>query len=130
MHLAGGLYAPWSGEVRVAGADPRAMTDEERRQCLGVVPQTLQLFSGSVLDNLTMGDVLVTRTTSEAAAKATGAHAFIQALPQGYDTPLEAGEAGAALSRSEEHTSELQSLLRISYADFCLKKKHKMKQTT
>src|SRR3546814_10460181 len=106
MHLAGGLYAPWSGEVRVAGADPRAMTDEERRQCLGVVPQTLQLFSGSVLDNLTMGDVLVTRTASEAAAKATGAHAFIQALPQGYDTPLES---------SEEHTSELQSLMRISY---------------
>ncbi|MCY0699147.1 ATP-binding cassette domain-containing protein, partial [Klebsiella pneumoniae] len=59
MHLAGGLYAPWSGEIRVAGADPRAMTDEERRQCLGAVPHTLQLFSGSVLDNRTMGDVLV-----------------------------------------------------------------------
>src|SRR3546814_4593906 len=73
-----------------------------------------------------MGDVRVTRTTSEAAAKATGAHAFIQALPQGYDTPLEAGEAGAALSaRSVEHTSELQSLMRNSYAVFCLKNKRK-----
>src|SRR3546814_5981675 len=36
-----------------------------------------------------------------------------------------AGRAGAALGRSEEHTSELQSLMRISYAVFCLKKKKK-----
>src|SRR3546814_10831882 len=37
--------------------------------------------------------------------------------------------AGKHTSRSEEHTSELQSLMRISYAVFCLKKKHKSKQT-
>src|SRR3546814_9216419 len=37
-----------------------------------------------------------------------------------------AGEGGAALVRSEEHTSELQSLMRISYAVFCLKKKKKL----
>ena len=111
MHLAGGLYAPWSGDIHVAGADPRAMTDEERRQRLGVVPQTLQLFSGSVLDNLTMGDVLVTRTACEAAAKATGAHAFIRALPQGYDTPLDAGEAGAALSAGQRQLLALTRAL-------------------
>src|SRR3546814_10029749 len=38
------------------------------------------------------------------------------------------GAAGAAGGRSEEHTSELQSLMRISYAVFCLKKKKKKKQ--
>ena len=75
------------------------------------MPQTLQLFSGSVLDNLTMGDVLVTRTACEAAAKATGAHAFIQALPQGYDTPLDAGEAGAALSAGQRQLLALTRAL-------------------
>src|SRR3546814_2419596 len=39
-------------------------------------------------------------------------------------------EVSAVLSRSEEHTSELQSLMRISYAVFCLKKKKKNKNTT
>src|SRR3546814_1480592 len=37
--------------------------------------------------------------------------------------------AGGALTRSEEHTSELQSLMRISYAVFCLKKKNQLKRT-
>src|SRR3546814_1310783 len=41
----------------------------------------------------------------------------------GVATPSEAAGAGAFLTRSEEHTSELQSLMRISYAVFCLKKK-------
>src|SRR3546814_9867899 len=42
-----------------------------------------------------------------------------------------AGETASAArrGRSEEHTSELQSLMRISYADFCLKKKHKLNHT-
>src|SRR3546814_9466919 len=43
------------------------------------------------------------------------------------DQPLPAGVEGAGLSRSEEHTSELQSLMRISYAVFCLKKKNTRK---
>src|SRR3546814_3112537 len=41
---------------------------------------------------------------------------------------VEFGERGLRLQRSEEHTSELQSLMRISYAVFCLKKKHKHKK--
>jgi ATP-binding cassette subfamily B multidrug efflux pump len=111
MHLAGGLYAPWSGAIRVAGADPRALTDESRRERLGVVPQTLQLFSGTVLDNLTMGDPRATRAAAESAARATGAHAFIQALPRGYDTPLAAGEAGAALSAGQRQLLALTRAL-------------------
>src|SRR3546814_5570378 len=51
----------------------------------------------------------------------------------GYASRQCAGRGGTAerpLHRSEEHTSELQSLMRISYAVFCLKKKKKIKQTT
>src|SRR5205823_2546359 len=53
LHLLGGLYAPWSGRVRVAGLDPRALAADERRRVIGAVPQVVQLFSGSVRDNLT-----------------------------------------------------------------------------
>jgi ATP-binding cassette subfamily B protein len=38
LHLLGGLYTPWSGTVRVSGIDPRILTEEERRQRMGVVP--------------------------------------------------------------------------------------------
>ena len=101
MHLAAGLYAPGTGQVRVAGVDPFSMTDAQRRQQLGVVPQALQLFSGSVFENLTMGDSSLTRAAVETAAKAAGAHLLIQALPQGCDTPLFGGNAGPALSAGQ-----------------------------
>src|SRR3546814_4253113 len=48
-----------------------------------------------------------------------------------HDTPPVSGSSGSPRAgRSEEHTSELQSLMRISYAVFCLKKKNKKKQTS
>jgi ATP-binding cassette subfamily B protein len=91
LHLLGGLYTPWSGTVRVAGADPTVLSDHERRRALGVVLQVVQLFRGTVYDNLTLGDASVSRQALQRAAAITGADAFIQALPQGYDTLLGSG---------------------------------------
>jgi ATP-binding cassette, subfamily B, multidrug efflux pump len=91
LHLLGGLYTPWSGTVRVAGADPASLTDEERRRALGVVLQVVQLFRGTVFDNLTLGDGAVSREAIERAAAIAGADAFIEALPQGYETLLGSG---------------------------------------
>jgi ATP-binding cassette subfamily B protein len=91
LHLLGGLYAPWSGTVWVSGADPTLLTDEQRRRAMGVVLQMVQLFRGTVLDNLTLGDVSVSRQAAQRAAAIAGADAFIQALPQGYDTLLGSG---------------------------------------
>lgn len=88
LHLLGGLYAPWSGQVRVGGVDPRLLSNEERRRVVGVVPQMVQLFSGTILDNLTLGDGSVPREAVERAAQVTGADSFIVALPRGYDTWL------------------------------------------
>src|SRR5918992_2184955 len=56
LHLLGGLYTPWSGTVRVAGADPTMLAAEERRHLVGVVLQVVQLFRGTVFNNLTLGD--------------------------------------------------------------------------
>jgi ATP-binding cassette, subfamily B, multidrug efflux pump len=91
LHLLGGLYAPWSGTVRVVGAAPAVLPDHERRRVLGVVLQVVQLFRGTVYDNLTLGDASVSRQAVQRAAAITGADAFIQALPQGYDTLLGSG---------------------------------------
>ena len=91
LHLLGGLYTPWSGTVRVAGADPTVLTDDERRRAMGVVLQVVQLFRGTVFDNLTLGDGSVSREAVQRAAAIAGADAFIQALPQGYDTLLGSG---------------------------------------
>src|SRR5262245_9020807 len=91
LHLLGGLYTPWSGTVRVSGTDPTVLTDEERRRALGVVLHVVQLFRGTVFDNLTLGDGAVSRQAVQRAAAIAGADAFIQALPQGYDTLLGSG---------------------------------------
>ena len=97
LHLLAGLYDPWSGTVRVAGRDPRALSPDERRRMIGVVPQTVQLFSGTVYANLTLGDATVARAEVEHAAQIAGADEFIRSLAQGYETLLSgAGRGGGA----------------------------------
>ncbi len=111
MHLVAGLYEPWSGRVQVNGMNPVAMSEQERRRCLGVVPQTLQLFSGSVLENLTMGDVMVSRDDVETAAKSAGAHSFILSLERGYDTPLGTSDGAVTLSAGQRQLLALTRAL-------------------
>jgi ATP-binding cassette subfamily B multidrug efflux pump len=91
LHLLSGLYTPWSGVVRVSGNDPTFLMEDERRCQVGVVLQVVQLFRGTVLDNLTMGDGSISSDAVHQAAVIAGAHSFIQALPQGYNTPLGGG---------------------------------------
>jgi ATP-binding cassette subfamily B multidrug efflux pump len=91
LHLLGGLYAPWSGAVRVSGADPRLLSESQRRRVIGVVPQVVQLFSGTVYENLAMGDGSVPRDAVTRAAIIAGAGSFIKGLPQGFDTILGKG---------------------------------------
>jgi ATP-binding cassette subfamily B protein len=113
LHLLGGLYAPWSGQVWLAGRDPRALAADERRRLLGAVPQVVQLFSGTILDNLTLFDETVSRQAVERAARLTGADEFIRALPAGYDTPLSgAGRGlGAQLSAGQRQLLALARAL-------------------
>jgi ABC-type multidrug transport system fused ATPase/permease subunit len=66
---------------------------------VGVVLQDVFLFSGTVLDNITLGDPHITRAAVVDAAKAVGAHDFIAALPNGYDT--EVRERGSLLSTGQ-----------------------------
>jgi len=112
VHLIGGLYTPWSGTVQVAGRDPRSLTDEERRRVVAVVPQLVQLFSGTVRENLTLGDESVPDEAVVCAAAIAGAAAFIEALPQGYDTVL----SGSGRSGGTQLSAGQRQLLALARA--------------
>jgi ATP-binding cassette subfamily B protein len=95
LHLLAGLYRPWAGKVTVAGRDPAGLAEAERNRVVGTVPQVVQLFSGTVIENLTLGDLSVTDEAARDAAVIAGADPFIRALPQGYQTLLSGGGSGA-----------------------------------
>jgi ATP-binding cassette subfamily B protein len=101
VRLLGGLYAPWAGTVRVAGQDPHALADAQRRYVVGVVPQTVQLFSGTVRENLTLGDPSVPQDRIERAARMATIDGLIASLPQGYDTLLQGSGRGEGVQLSE-----------------------------
>jgi len=113
LHLVAGLYRPWSGTVRVAGRNPVLLQESERRLVLGVVPQVVQLFSGTVMDNLTLGDVSVPPAAAYEACRISGADTFIRTLPHGYDTALSgsSGGRGAHLSAGQQQLLALARAL-------------------
>lgn len=82
------FYDPSSGAVELDGIDLRRITDAQLRTAVAMVTQENFLFSGSVADNMALGRPSATRAEIEAAATAVGADAFIQALPEGYDTDV------------------------------------------
>jgi ATP-binding cassette subfamily B protein len=100
VHLLAGLYEPWRGTVRVAGHNPRALSDEEKGQAFGIVPQASQLFSGTVLENLTLRDERVSESAVSEAATISGADAFIRSLPNGYQTVLRGSGRGLGVQLS------------------------------
>mgnify|MGYP001392242724 FL=1 len=110
LNLLGGLYVPWEGSIQVAGIDPRQLNETERRTVIGVVPQAVQLFSGTVLDNLTLGDQSVSFEEVERAVRIAGAEGFILALPNGYETPINNGSGGGVQLSSGQR--QLLSLVR------------------
>ncbi|OGO23219.1 MAG: multidrug ABC transporter ATP-binding protein [Chloroflexi bacterium RBG_16_51_9] len=112
VHLLAGLYVPWSGSVTAAGQDPRSIPVDERRSVVGVVPQVLHLFSGTVLDNLTLKDPSVHESAVKEAATLSGADAFIMGLPQGYQTKL----SGVGRGSGTQLSSGQQQLLALARA--------------
>jgi ATP-binding cassette subfamily B multidrug efflux pump len=112
LSLLGGLYVPWEGSLSVAGLNPRALPDSQKRKVVGVVPQSVQLFSGTVFENLTLSDTNVSREEVEKAACIAGADEFIRALPQGYATPLSSRSGrGVQLSSGQRQLLSLTRAL-------------------
>lgn len=90
------FHDPTSGCVRVDSVDLRTVTQQSLRRQMGMVLQDPFLFNGSVKENILFGRLDANDQDVMAAAKAVGAHDFIIALKNGYDTSVE--EGGATLS--------------------------------
>lgn len=110
--LAARFWDPTEGTVRLDGVDLRRLADDDLRRAVVTVTQDNFLFSGSVADNIAVGRPGARRTEIEAAADAIGAGAFIRALPQGFDTDVQA--KGARLSAGQR---QLLAFARAFLAD-------------
>ncbi|MEU9957350.1 ABC transporter ATP-binding protein [Streptomyces sp. NPDC050982] len=82
------FYDPTDGRVLLDGVDLRELSVPELRRGVVMVTQEAFLFSGTVAENIAIGRPDASREHIERAAKAIGAHDFITALPDGYDTDV------------------------------------------
>lgn len=96
VSLLQGLYHPTSGRITIDSHDLRHVSPQSLRQQLGVVPQECFLFSGTILDNITLYRPEYPLEAVIEVAKLAEAHTFIQNLPLGYETKV--GERGTLLS--------------------------------
>jgi len=96
VSLIQGLYQPTKGRIWLDGHDLSHVSPRSLRSQLGVVPQECFLFSGTILENISLYSDDFTLEQVVEAAKLAEAHAFIQALPMGYNTQV--GERGSSLS--------------------------------
>jgi ATP-binding cassette subfamily B protein len=112
IRLLGRFYDFPDGSVFLDGIDLNSVPSSEVRRRIGVVMQDFHIFSGTVLDNISLGNPAITREQAIAAARAVAADQFIERLPEGYDTALV--ERGQNLSQGQR---QLLAFARVLAAD-------------
>lgn len=106
------FYDIHKGKIRYDGINIEKIKKPDLRHSLGVVLQDVNLFTGTVMDNIRYGKLDATDDECRAAARLAGADSFIERLPQGYDTMLTDNAAG--LSQGQR---QLLSIARAAVAD-------------
>ena len=106
------FYDISDGQILYDGIDVRKIKKADLRRSLGIVLQDVNLFTGTVMDNIRYGKLSATDEECIAAAKLAGADDFISRLPQGYETEL--SNNGANLSQGQR---QLISIARAAVAD-------------
>jgi ABC-type multidrug transport system fused ATPase/permease subunit len=105
------FYDVTEGRVLVDGIDVREVARRSLRREIGVISQDPFLFSATVRENIAFGAVDADDGRVEEAARAAQAHAFVEALPQGYDTVI--GERGITLSGGQRQRLAIARALLI-----------------
>jgi ATP-binding cassette, subfamily B, bacterial len=106
------FYDPQGGAVRLDGVDLRQLSEADLRRAVVMVTQENFLFTGTVAENIEFGRPGASRADIEQAAMAIGAHEFISALPEGYDTDV--AKRGGRLSAGQR---QLVAFARAFLAD-------------
>jgi ATP-binding cassette subfamily B protein len=112
IRLLGRFYDFPDGMLFLDDVDINHLHSRDVRSRVGVVLQDFHIFSGTILDNILLGDPTITRDMAIAAAKTVNAHGFISSLRDGYDTLLQ--ERGTNLSQGER---QLLAFARVLAAD-------------
>jgi ATP-binding cassette, subfamily B, bacterial len=110
--LATRFYDPTAGRVLLDGVDLRDLTSDVLRRAVVMVTQENYLFSGTIADNIRFGRPDASMAEVEAATRALGAHDFITALPDGYETKV--ANQGGRLSAGQR---QLVAFARAFLAD-------------
>ena len=106
------FYDIEDGKIRYDGININKIKKSDLRRSLGMVLQDVNLFTGTVMDNIRYGRLDASDEECIAAAKLAGAHSFIQRLPEGYNTMLT--DNGSNLSQGQR---QLLSISRAAVAD-------------
>jgi ATP-binding cassette, subfamily B, bacterial len=106
------FYDPVGGQITLDGVDLRDLSESDLRRAVVMVTQENYLFNGSVGDNIRFGKPNASIEELVRAAKAIGAHEFIAALPEGYDTDV--ANKGGRLSAGQR---QLVAFARAFLAD-------------
>jgi len=109
MKLLFRFYDVGAGAIELDGYDIRDLPLSTLRDQIGFVQQEPFLFNGTVRANIAYGDLTASREQIESVAKAAQAHAFIQALPESYDTWI--GERGVKLSVGQKQRMAIARVL-------------------
>ena len=94
------FYNTTSGRILINKQDISQVAQDSLRACIGIVPQDTVLFNETLLYNIAYARPAASREEIEHAARVANIHAFIEGLPQGYDTIV--GERGLKLSGGEK----------------------------
>jgi len=109
VHLLMRLHEPDAGRICIDGIDIAGVSLHSLRSQIGIVPQHVLLFNGSVRDNIGYGRLDADEAAIESSARTAQAHDFITRLPQGYDTII--GDQGVRLSGGQRQRLALARAL-------------------
>ena len=112
IRLLGRFYDFADGQIFLDGIDLNRIHTRDLRRRVGVVLQDFHIFSGTIYDNIALGDPTISRERAMAAARTVNADEFIRSLPDGYDTVL--SERGQNLSQGQR---QLLAFARVLAAD-------------
>jgi len=112
IRLLGRFYDFADGQIFLDGIDLNRIHTHDLRRRIGVVLQDFHIFSGTIYENIALGESKITREQAQQAAERVNAHGFISSLPKGYDTQL--SERGQNLSQGQR---QLLAFARVLAAD-------------